>query len=43
LVEDYKKENGELTPEFKEDLQNWYNKDKGQNILEDLLELLALE
>ncbi len=43
MVEDYKKENGELTPEFKQDLQNWYNKDKGQNILEDLLELLALE
>lgn len=43
MVEDYKKENGEFTPQFKEDLQNWYNKDKGQNILEDLLELLALE
>lgn len=43
MVEDYKKEKGELTPKFKEDLQNWYNKDKGQNILEDLLQLLALE
>lgn len=43
MVEDYKKENGELTPQFKEDLQNWYNKDKGQNISEDLLQLLALE
>lgn len=43
MVEDYKKENGELTPEFKEDLQLWYNKDKGQNISEDLLQLLALE
>jgi thiol-disulfide isomerase/thioredoxin len=43
MVEDYKKENGELTAQFKEDLQNWYNKDKGQNILEDLLQLLALE
>ncbi len=23
--------NGKLTPEFKEDLQHWYNNDKGQN------------
>jgi len=43
IVEDYKKENGELTAEFKEDLQQWYNKDKGQNILDDLLDLLALK
>ncbi len=43
MVEDYKKENGELTPEFKQDLQLWYNKDKGQNILDDLMELLTLK
>lgn len=43
MVEDYKKENGELTSEFKEDLQQWYNKDKGQNILRELLDLLALK
>ena len=29
-----------LTPEFKEDLQRWYNKDKGQSIVEDLVSLL---
>lgn len=40
LVEAFKKEHGTLTSEFKQDLQVWYNKDKGQNILEDLLELL---
>jgi len=43
MVEDYKKENGVLTPEFKQDLQLWYNKDKGQNILDDLMELLTLK
>lgn len=43
MVENFKKENGELTPKFKQDLQLWYNKDKGQNILDDLIELLALK
>ncbi len=43
MVEDYKKEHGQLSSGFKQDLQLWYNKDKGQNILEDLLELLPLE
>lgn len=40
LVNDYKEKHGSLTPEFKQDLQLWYTKDKGQNIAEDLLELL---
>lgn len=43
MVEDYKKEHGVLTSEFKQDLQVWYNKDKGQNTLSDILELLPLE
>jgi hypothetical protein len=43
MVMGYKKENGALTPEFKQDLQVWYNKDKGQSTLKDLLKLLALE
>ncbi|WP_422857882.1 thioredoxin family protein [Flagellimonas sp. S174] len=42
MVEDYKKEHGKLTSEFKQDLQVWYNKDKGQNTLENLTQLLAL-
>lgn len=40
MVNAYKTEHGQLTPEFKEDLQRWYNKDKGQSILEDLVSLL---
>ena len=40
MVADYKAEYGTLTPEFKQDLQVWYNKDKGQSTVEDLVELL---
>ena len=43
MVLDYKKKHGNLTPEFKQDLQLWYNKDKGQNTVSDLLSLLLLE
>lgn len=41
MVNDYKTEHGKLTPEFKEDLQRWYNKDKGQNVLNDLVKILS--
>ena len=40
MVNDYKTEHGKLTPEFKEDLQRWYNKNKGQSTIEDLVGLL---
>ena len=40
LVEDYKQLHGALSPDFKEELQVWYNKDKGQSILKDLTVLL---
>jgi thiol-disulfide isomerase/thioredoxin len=40
MVNDYKAAHGKLTPEFKQDLQVWYNKDKGQNTVEDLLKLV---
>ena len=40
LVSDYKAAHGTLTPEFKKDLQVWYNKDKGQNTVSDLLKLV---
>jgi hypothetical protein len=40
MVNDYKQKHGTLTAEFKEDLQRWYNKDKGQSTIKDLLELL---
>lgn len=41
LVNDYKTEHGKLTPEFKENLQVWYNKNKGQNIIEDITKMLC--
>lgn len=40
MVNDYKEQHGSLDPEFKQDLQVWYNKDKGANIAEDVLKLL---
>ena len=40
MVQAYKTEHGMLTPEFKEDLQRWYNKDKGQSTIEDLVSYL---
>ncbi|WP_346883215.1 thioredoxin family protein [uncultured Algibacter sp.] len=40
LVNDYKAKHGALTPEFKEDLQHWYNTNKGQNIIEDIVALI---
>jgi hypothetical protein len=42
LVDDYKEKHGALTPEFKENLQVWYNKDKGQSIIQDALRLLGV-
>lgn len=41
LVDEYKSEHGQLTAEFKQNLQVWYNKDKGQSVLEDLLVLFG--
>ncbi|MEW7289867.1 thioredoxin family protein [Aquimarina sp. 2304DJ70-9] len=40
MVAEYKEQHGGLDAQFKEDLQLWYNKDKGVNIAEDLLEIL---
>jgi hypothetical protein len=37
LVSDFKEEQGALTAQFKQDLQLWYTKDKGQDTLNDLL------
>ena len=42
LVDHYKKKHGALTPEFKENLQVWYNKDKGQSVIQDALRLLGV-
>lgn len=43
LADEYKTKYGELTPQFKEELQVWYNKDKGKNTVADLIKLLSLE
>ena len=43
MVKEYKAIHGKLSPEFKQDLQLWYNKDKARNTLRDLLGLLTLE
>lgn len=43
MVNEYKQKHASLSPEFKEDLQQWFNKDKGQNILADLIQLLTLK
>ncbi|MBL0681969.1 thioredoxin family protein [Aquimarina mytili] len=40
MVNDYKKQHGGLDPQFKEDLQVWYNKDKGKNIAEDISKII---
>lgn len=43
MVETCKKEYGKLTDACKQELQVWYNKDKGEEILTEILQLLALE
>ena len=39
MVADYKEKNGVLDSEFKQDLQVWYNKDKGQSVQEDFVSI----
>ncbi|MGO4913752.1 thioredoxin family protein [Leeuwenhoekiella sp. W20_SRS_FM14] len=41
LVDDHKAKYGEIKPSFKEELQLWYNKDKGMSILSELLVILS--
>ena len=43
MAREFKEENAVLTAEFKEDLQRWFNRDKGRNTLEDLVSILALK
>mgnify|MGYP000548378505 FL=1 len=40
MVIDYKEKHGGLDADFKRDLQVWYNKNKGENIQEDMLAFL---
>ncbi|WP_299063162.1 thioredoxin family protein [uncultured Polaribacter sp.] len=39
MVADYKEKNGTIDAQFKQDLQVWYNKNKGKNVQEDLVKL----
>ena len=39
MVNDYKAKHGSLDADFKEDLQVWYNQNKGENIASDLVAL----
>jgi hypothetical protein len=41
MVVAYKEKNGALDPQFKQDLQVWYNKDKGKSVQEDFVNLVA--
>lgn len=43
MVLDHKAQYGKIMPELKEELQQWYNKDKGQTILNELLASLPLK
>ncbi len=40
MISDYKEENGVVDAKIKEELQVWYNKNKGQNVQEDFISLL---
>lgn len=40
MVADYKAANGSLDAEFKQDLQVWYNKNKGQSVQDDFIKLV---
>ncbi len=40
LLDEYKEKNGKIDGQIKEDLQVWYNRDKGQSIEEELVEIL---
>lgn len=40
MVADYKEKHGVLDADFKQDLQVWYNKDKGKSTQEDFINLI---
>ena len=39
MVADYKAEHGSLDAQFKQDLQVWYNKDKGKSVQDDFVKI----
>lgn len=40
MVVDYKEKHGKVDDQCKKDLQVWYNKDKGENLQQDILSLI---
>ena len=42
MVENEKKQNGILSSQFKQDLQMWYNRDKGKTMATDVINLLQV-
>ena len=40
MVQEYKEKHGKIDASFKEELQRWYNADKGSHIEKELLDLL---
>lgn len=40
MTKEFKKNNGTLSPEFKKEIQVWYNKNKGKSIAGDLLKII---
>ncbi|MBB4119403.1 hypothetical protein GGR32_001701 [Mesonia hippocampi] len=42
LVLDYKEKHGKIDEQIKEDLQRWYNKDKGQLLITEVLKILGV-
>lgn len=42
MVENFKATHGKITDEFKAELQAWYNSDKGENTIADLLNMLGV-
>lgn len=42
MAADFKATHGSLTDQFKAELQSWYNKNKGENTINDLLGLLGV-
>lgn len=43
MVADYKAKHGKIDAEFKKDLQLWYNKDKGESLSKDFIEIAELQ
>jgi len=41
IMADYKAKNGSIDAQFKQDLQVWYNKNKGRSVQEDFVKMLS--